>query len=165
MAQTEGASHRPLATSRLELNLVRLLCRCESMAAEKREPNEWRLEKVRDSYAPAEASNPKGRRAIFLATPLPVVCCTSSAAPPLGAQVLVPRLLSLISPSRAQATPSVPRHYYMPLPRPVIPPPWAHPFPLQAVLGVLLAWLTHSLPSQYVGALEDMLQALKIQAR
>uniref|UniRef100_A0A8C2LEA7 Vesicle transport protein USE1 n=1 Tax=Cricetulus griseus TaxID=10029 RepID=A0A8C2LEA7_CRIGR len=45
MAQAEGAGHRPLATSRLELNLVRLLCRCESMAAEKREPNEWRLEK------------------------------------------------------------------------------------------------------------------------
>ncbi|EDL90814.1 rCG38791, isoform CRA_a [Rattus norvegicus] len=45
MAQAEGACHRPLATSRLELNLVRLLCRCESMAAEKREPDEWRLEK------------------------------------------------------------------------------------------------------------------------
>lgn len=41
---------------------------------------------------------------------------------------------------------------------------WAHPFLLQAVLGVL-AWLTHSLSLQYVGALEDMLQALKIQAR
>lgn len=45
MAQAEGAAHRSLATSRLELNLVRLLCRCESMAAEKRGPNEWRLEK------------------------------------------------------------------------------------------------------------------------
>lgn len=42
--------------------------------------------------------------------------------------------------------------------------PWAHPFLLQAVLGVL-AWLTHPLSLQYVGALEDMLQALKIQAR
>lgn len=61
MAQAEEAGYRPLATSRLELNLVRLLCRCESMAAEKREPNEWRLEKVRDSHAPAEASNPRGR--------------------------------------------------------------------------------------------------------
>lgn len=164
MAQTKGASHRPLATSRLELNLVRLLCRCESMAAEKREPNEWRLEKVRDSYAPTEASNPKGRRAIFLATPLPVGCCTSSAAPPLGAQVLDAQVaLPDLTPSCTGHSLCAP-HDYMPLPRPVIPPPWAHPFLLQAVLGVL-AWLTHSLPSQYVGALEDMLQALKIQAR
>lgn len=35
-----------MAASRLELNLVRLLCRCEAMAAEKRDPDEWRLEKV-----------------------------------------------------------------------------------------------------------------------
>ncbi|EHB05358.1 Vesicle transport protein USE1 [Heterocephalus glaber] len=34
-----------MAASRLELNLVRLLCRCEAMAAEKRDPEEWRLEK------------------------------------------------------------------------------------------------------------------------
>lgn len=61
MAQAEGACHRPLATSRLELNLVRLLCRCESMAAEKREPDEWRLEKVRESHATTEAWSPRGR--------------------------------------------------------------------------------------------------------
>uniref|UniRef100_A0A5F8ALE3 Vesicle transport protein USE1 n=1 Tax=Macaca mulatta TaxID=9544 RepID=A0A5F8ALE3_MACMU len=34
-----------MAASRLELNLVRLLSRCEAMAAEKRDPDEWRLEK------------------------------------------------------------------------------------------------------------------------
>ncbi|XP_033615265.1 vesicle transport protein USE1 [Fukomys damarensis] len=47
MAPTEGAGYGPLpmAASRLELNLVRLLCRCEAMAAEKRDPEEWRLEK------------------------------------------------------------------------------------------------------------------------
>lgn len=85
MAQAEGAGHRPLATSRLELNLVRLLCRCESMAAEKREPNEWRLEKVRDSHAAAEAAGPRGRRPTWLATPL-LQALTSRAAPPLGAR-------------------------------------------------------------------------------
>lgn len=54
MAPTEGAGYRPLtmAASRLELNLVRLLCRCEAMAAEKRDPEEWRLEKVRGSTLP-----------------------------------------------------------------------------------------------------------------
>lgn len=87
MAQAEGAGYRPLATSRLELNLVRLLCRCESMAAEKREPNEWRLEKVRDFHAPAEASNPRDMSRLTGHAPSGW-CCTSSAAPPLGAQVL-----------------------------------------------------------------------------
>ncbi|XP_069595263.1 vesicle transport protein USE1 isoform X1 [Ranitomeya imitator] len=34
-----------MAKSRLELNFVRLLSRCESMASERREQGEWRLEK------------------------------------------------------------------------------------------------------------------------
>ena len=48
MAPAEGAEYHwvVMAASRLELNLVRLLCRCEAMAAEKRDPDEWRLEKV-----------------------------------------------------------------------------------------------------------------------
>lgn len=33
--------------SRLEINFVRLLSRCETMASEKRGETEWRLEKVR----------------------------------------------------------------------------------------------------------------------
>nr|XP_020736180.1 vesicle transport protein USE1 isoform X2 [Odocoileus virginianus texanus] len=47
MAPAEGAEYHwvMMAASRLELNLVRLLCRCETMAAEKRDPDEWRLEK------------------------------------------------------------------------------------------------------------------------
>ncbi|XP_059864083.1 vesicle transport protein USE1 isoform X1 [Lagenorhynchus albirostris] len=47
MAPAEEAGNRwvVMAASRLELNLVRLLCRCEAMAAEKRDPDEWRLEK------------------------------------------------------------------------------------------------------------------------
>lgn len=54
MAPAEGAGYQSLtmAASRLELNLVRLLCRCEAMAAEKRDPEEWRLEKVRGSTLP-----------------------------------------------------------------------------------------------------------------
>lgn len=49
MARAEGAGRcrAAMAASRLELNLVRLLCRCEALAAEKRDPDEWRLEKVR----------------------------------------------------------------------------------------------------------------------
>ncbi|XP_068958181.1 vesicle transport protein USE1 isoform X2 [Petaurus breviceps papuanus] len=38
-----------MAVPRLELNLVRLLCRCEALAAEKRDPSEWRLEKSTSS--------------------------------------------------------------------------------------------------------------------
>lgn len=33
--------------SRLEINFIRLLSRCESIASEKRGETEWRLEKVR----------------------------------------------------------------------------------------------------------------------
>lgn len=36
-----------MAATRLELNLMRLLSRCEALAAERRDPEEWRLEKVR----------------------------------------------------------------------------------------------------------------------
>lgn len=55
MAPAEGAGYCSvvMAASRLELNLVRLLCRCEAMAAEKRDPDEWRLEKVRGVRAAA----------------------------------------------------------------------------------------------------------------
>lgn len=54
MAPAEGAEYHwvVMAASRLELNLVRLLCRCEAMAAEKRDPDEWRLEKVGNSVFP-----------------------------------------------------------------------------------------------------------------
>ncbi|XP_012883821.1 PREDICTED: vesicle transport protein USE1 isoform X1 [Dipodomys ordii] len=46
-AEEAGHPHPAMVASRLELNLVRLLCRCEAMAAEKRDPEDWRLEKVR----------------------------------------------------------------------------------------------------------------------
>lgn len=60
-AENAGYSRAVLAASRLELNLVRLLCRCEAMASEKRDPDEWRLEKVRRPHA--------GRAAQFLGEP------------------------------------------------------------------------------------------------
>lgn len=41
------ASPSAMAATRLELNLIRLLSRCEALAAERRDPEEWRLEKVR----------------------------------------------------------------------------------------------------------------------
>lgn len=50
-----GYRRSVMAASRLELNLVRLLCRCEAMAAEKRDPDEWRLEKVGDPALPLRA--------------------------------------------------------------------------------------------------------------
>lgn len=57
MSLAEGAGYRRavMAASRLELNLVRLLCRCEAMAAEKRDPDEWRLEKVRGARDAAQS--------------------------------------------------------------------------------------------------------------
>lgn len=35
-----------MAASRLEINFIRLLSRCEAIASEKRQETEWRLEKV-----------------------------------------------------------------------------------------------------------------------
>ncbi|KAI7791120.1 vesicle transport protein USE1 isoform X1 [Triplophysa rosa] len=40
-----------MATSRLEINFIRLLSRCESLASEKRGETEWRLEKVKNNIA------------------------------------------------------------------------------------------------------------------
>lgn len=44
---TVEAGLDPMPVPRAELKLVRLLSRCEAMAADKRNPDEWRLEKVR----------------------------------------------------------------------------------------------------------------------
>lgn len=98
MAPAEEAGNRGvvMAASRLELNLVRLLCRCEAMAAEKRDPDEWRLEKVREARVSAYSPNPGGwspqpeatgpdspTPPANEATPLPVGSATSvCAAPP-----------------------------------------------------------------------------------
>lgn len=54
----EASSGATMAATRLELNLMRLLSRCEALAAERRDPEEWRLEKVR----PPRPSRPAARR-------------------------------------------------------------------------------------------------------
>jgi hypothetical protein len=73
MAPAEGERHQPLAmaASRLELNLVRLLCRCEAMAAEKRDPEEWRLEKVRGFHDAVDSLTPGEWPVESMASPVP----------------------------------------------------------------------------------------------
>lgn len=52
---SDGASASNMA-SRLEINFIRLLSRCESIASEKRGETEWRLEKVRPDEHGANVS-------------------------------------------------------------------------------------------------------------
>lgn len=56
----EASSGAAMAATRLELNLMRLLSRCEALAAERRDPEEWRLEKVRPP-SPSRPSAPQHR--------------------------------------------------------------------------------------------------------
>lgn len=56
----EASSGATMAATRLELNLMRLLSRCEALAAERRDPEEWRLEKVRPPL-PFRPSAPQHR--------------------------------------------------------------------------------------------------------
>ncbi|EGV97496.1 Vesicle transport protein USE1 [Cricetulus griseus] len=120
MAQAEGAGHRPLATSRLELNLVRLLCRCESMAAEKREPNEWRLEKyvgaledmlqalkVQASKPASEVISEYSRKVDFLKGMLQAEKLTSSSEKALANQFLAPGRVPTTARERVPATKTV----------------------------------------------------------
>ncbi|XP_057608890.1 vesicle transport protein USE1 [Chionomys nivalis] len=120
MAQTEGANHRPLATSRLELNLVRLLCRCESMAAEKREPNEWRLEKyvgaledmlqalkIQASKPASEVISEYSRKVDFLKGMLQAEKLTSSSEKALANQFLAPGRVPTTARERVPATKTV----------------------------------------------------------
>lgn len=120
MAQAEGAGHRPLATSRLELNLVRLLCRCESMAAEKREPNEWRLEKyvgaledmlqalkIQASKPASEVISEYSRKVDFLKGMLQAEKLTSSSEKALANQFLAPGRVPTTARERVPATKTV----------------------------------------------------------
>lgn len=67
----EASSGATMAATRLELNLMRLLSRCEALAAERRDPEEWRLEKVRPPRpscpaAPRPALNNRDGSAVVL---------------------------------------------------------------------------------------------------
>lgn len=147
-----------MAASRLELNLVRLLCRCEAMAAEKRDPDEWRLEKVGDPALPLGARLSQGGARPSSRTPLPM--SRSGHAPSVGAATSTrsvhPGPWGSAGPASSTLAPCV----FQPL-----TPPWL--CPLRARWGGrgVPARLTPTFSPQYVGALEDMLQALKAQTR
>uniref|UniRef100_G3ULJ9 Vesicle transport protein USE1 n=1 Tax=Loxodonta africana TaxID=9785 RepID=G3ULJ9_LOXAF len=121
-AQAEKAGHRSvvMAASRLELNLVRLLCRCEAMAAEKRDPDEWRLEKyvgaledmlqalkAQASKPASEVINEYSRKVDFLKGMLQAEKLTSSSEKALANQFLAPGRVPTTARERVPATKTV----------------------------------------------------------
>ncbi|KAM4857430.1 vesicle transport protein USE1 isoform X2 [Urocitellus parryii] len=122
MAPAEGAGYGPvaMAASRLELNLVRLLCRCEAMAAEKRDPDEWRLEKyvgaledmlqalkAQASKPASEVINEYSRKVDFLKGMLQAEKLTSSSEKALANQFLTPGRVPTMARERVPATKTV----------------------------------------------------------
>ncbi|XP_069349578.1 vesicle transport protein USE1 isoform X1 [Eulemur rufifrons] len=122
MARAEGAGSRrsAMVASRLELNLVRLLCRCEAMAAEKRDPEEWRLEKYVGALEDmlqalkAQASKPASeviseysRKVDFLKGMLQAEKLTSSSEKALANQLLAPGRVPTTARERVPATKTV----------------------------------------------------------
>ncbi|XP_075404838.1 vesicle transport protein USE1 [Tenrec ecaudatus] len=122
MAPAETAGRRPvaMAASRLELNLVRLLCRCEAMAAEKRGPDEWRLEKYvgaledmllalkgQTSKPASEVINEYSRKVDFLKGMLQAEKLTSSSEKALANQFLAPGRVPTTTRERVPATKTV----------------------------------------------------------
>ncbi|XP_040846853.1 vesicle transport protein USE1 isoform X1 [Ochotona curzoniae] len=120
MAPAEGVSRCPMAASRLELNLVRLLCRCEAMAAERRDPDEWRLEKYVGALEDmlqalkAQASKPASevlgeysRKVDFLRGLLQAEKLTSPSEKALANQFLTPGRVPTTARERVPATRTV----------------------------------------------------------
>ncbi|XP_032170893.1 vesicle transport protein USE1 [Mustela erminea] len=122
MAPAEGAGYRreTMAASRLELNLVRLLCRCEAMAAEKRDPEEWRLEKyvgaledmlqalkAQPSKPASEVINEYSRKVDFLKGMLQAEKLTSASEKALANQFLAPGRVPTTARERVPATKTV----------------------------------------------------------
>lgn len=122
MAPAEGAGccSVVMAASRLELNLVRLLCRCEAMAAEKRDPDEWRLEKyvgaledmlqalkAQASKPASEVINEYSRKVDFLKGMLQAEKLTSSSEKALANQFLAPGRVPTTARERVPATKTV----------------------------------------------------------
>ncbi|KAB1259588.1 Vesicle transport protein USE1 [Camelus dromedarius] len=119
MAPAEGAEYLwvVMAASRLELNLVRLLCRCEAMAAERRDPDEWRLEKyvgaledmlqalkAQASKPASEVINEYSRKVDFLKGMLQAEKLTSSSEKALANQFLAPGRVPTTAKERVPAT-------------------------------------------------------------
>uniref|UniRef100_A0A8C3HKH5 Vesicle transport protein USE1 n=1 Tax=Chrysemys picta bellii TaxID=8478 RepID=A0A8C3HKH5_CHRPI len=102
-----------MAATRLELNLLRLLSRCEALAAERREPDEWRLEKVPGSPRDAgfgarkparELLNEYSRKVDFLKGMLEAEKLSSSAEKALANQFLAPGRTPTTTKERTPAT-------------------------------------------------------------
>ncbi|XP_051828060.1 vesicle transport protein USE1 [Antechinus flavipes] len=116
----DGSVGAVMAVSRLELNLVRLLCRCETLAAEKRDPSEWRLEKYvaaleemlqalkEQSSKPApEMLNEYSRKVDFLKGMLEAEKLSSSSEKALANQFLAPGRTPTTTKERVPATKTV----------------------------------------------------------
>uniref|UniRef100_A0A8C0HK02 Vesicle transport protein USE1 n=1 Tax=Chelonoidis abingdonii TaxID=106734 RepID=A0A8C0HK02_CHEAB len=106
-----------MAATRLELSLLRLLSRCEALAAERREPDEWRLEKYvgaleemllalkKHSSKPApELLNEYARKVDFLKGMLEAEKLSSSAEKALANQFLAPGRTPTTTKERTPAT-------------------------------------------------------------
>ncbi|XP_064898636.1 vesicle transport protein USE1 isoform X2 [Columba livia] len=109
-----------MAATRLELNLMRLLSRCEALAAERRDPEEWRLEKyvaaledmLRElklqSCKPApELLNEYSRKVDFLKGLLEAEKLPSSSEKALANQFLAPGRTPTTTKERTPATKTV----------------------------------------------------------
>ncbi|NWW86087.1 USE1 protein, partial [Rhynochetos jubatus] len=106
-----------MAATRLELNLVRLLSRCEALAAERRDPEEWRLEKYvaaledmlrelkQQASKPApELLNEYSRKVDFLKGLLEAEKLASSTEKALANQFLAPGRTPTTTKERTPAT-------------------------------------------------------------
>ncbi|NXM82378.1 USE1 protein, partial [Oenanthe oenanthe] len=109
-----------MAPTRLELNLMRLLSRCEAMAAERRDPEEWRLEKYvaaledmlrelkKQASKPApELLNEYSRKVDFLKGLLEAEKLSSSTEKALANQLLAPGRTPTTAKERTPATKTV----------------------------------------------------------
>ncbi|NWV49836.1 USE1 protein, partial [Daphoenositta chrysoptera] len=109
-----------MAATRLEVNLMRLLSRCEALAAERRDPEEWRLEKYvaaledmlrelkKQSSKPApELLNEYSRKVDFLKGLLEAEKLSSSMEKALANQFLAPGRTPTTAKERAPATRTV----------------------------------------------------------
>ncbi|NXX94212.1 USE1 protein, partial [Centropus bengalensis] len=109
-----------MAATRLELNLMRLLSRCEALAAERRDPEEWRLEKYvaalevmlhelkQQAGKPApELLNEYSRKVDFLKGLLEAEKLSSSTEKALANQFLAPGRTPTTTKERTPATKTV----------------------------------------------------------
>ncbi|NXU37265.1 USE1 protein, partial [Drymodes brunneopygia] len=109
-----------MAATRLEVNLMRLLSRCEALAAERRDPEEWRLEKYvaaledmlrelkKQSSKPApELLNEYSRKVDFLKGFLEAEKLSSSTEKALANQFLAPGRTPTTAKERIPATKTV----------------------------------------------------------